>query len=83
MTKRDELKALLKENIVNISFTKKDGSERKLKCTLKTDLLPKIELDPNKPRKAENVDVLPVWDLENKGFRSFRLESLISYEIES
>jgi hypothetical protein len=81
MTTRDELKTLLKENIVNLSFTKKDGSERKMKCTLKTDLLPKVEFDANKPKKAENLDVLPVWDIENEGFRSFRLESLLSYEV--
>ena len=31
---KDWLKGLLRESIVDITFTKKDGSERKMKCTL-------------------------------------------------
>jgi len=81
MITKDEIKPILKEKVLTVLFKKKDGTRREMICTLKNDLLPIVEQDPNKPKKAENPDVLPVWDLENKAFRSFRLDSIISYSL--
>ena len=68
---------LLKKNILEILFTKADGSERKMICTLKYEHLPKEEIKESTRR--ENVDVIPVWDLELMAWRSFRPDSLIMY----
>lgn len=76
------LKTTLKQNVVNVRFTKTDGSERKMLCTLKESELPKIEKTAEPKReKKQNEDVLAVWDLDKKAFRSFRLNSIIDYTV--
>ncbi len=74
------LKTNLHEGIVNVTFIKKDGTERKMRCTLKTDLLPHKE-DTLKPIHS-NPDVQAVWDLDTEGWRSFRYDSIIGFNIE-
>lgn len=77
MKTKEELKALLRESVCEVLFIKMNGEHRTMICTLKADLLP--------PRpagyvntKPENPDVVPVFDLENNGWRSFRVDSVIS-----
>lgn len=70
---------LLRENVVTVVFVKNDGSERVLNCTLKPDLLP--EQTASTSTRKTNPDVLSVWDLENSGWRSFRLESIITFSV--
>lgn len=60
---------------VTISFTKKDGTERDLICTLKESEIPK-EKTPKNSEKAKNDNVLPVFDVEKKEWRSFRWDSV-------
>ena len=73
---RDQLKSRLKDVVATITFTKKDGTLRQIKCTLKESHLPTF--DGQKPTRQENLDVLPVWDIENGGWRSFRMDSIKS-----
>jgi hypothetical protein len=76
------LKKTLFENVVNVLFVKKDGTERKLICTLKPDLLPvQTDLEEAVQKKTPNPDVLAVWDIENKGWRSFRYDSILGYMV--
>jgi hypothetical protein len=76
------LKKTLFENVVNVLFIKKDGTERKLICTLKPDLLPvQADLEEAVQKKTPNPDVLAVWDIENKGWRSFRYDSILGYMV--
>ena len=81
MITKDKLKDLLKQNVVSISFTKTDGADRTMLCTLKSDLLPVVEAKEGAKKKAENENVLSVWDLEKDAFRSFRLSALNSYVV--
>ena len=77
------LKKTLFENVVNVLFVKKDGTERKLICTLKPDLLPvQTDLEEAVQKKTPNPDVLAVWDIENKGWRSFRYDSILGYMVQ-
>lgn len=71
------LRGLLKERVVEITFTKKDGSERVMKCTLSENLIPQAEnsSDTAKNRKTSD-EALPVYDLEAEGWRSFRWDSV-------
>lgn len=75
---RDDIVAVLKENVANVTFTKVDGSTRVLNCTLKADMLPAV--DPEKAAKATektpNPNVVSAFDLENDGWRSFRVDSV-------
>ena len=62
--------------MVEVTFEKNDGSTRVMECTLKPDLLPKVE--PSVKTKQPNPDVLPVWDTEAQGWRSFRYDSIMT-----
>jgi hypothetical protein len=77
------LKVMSKSNVLSVTFEKKDGSERVMKCTLMADKLPPVEVTEGKATKAENPDVLAVWDLEASGWRSFRLDSVKLVEVSS
>ena len=61
---------------VNITFNKKDGTKRVMKCTLLPELLPVVELKEGaKPRK-ESTTSIRVYDLEKKEWRSFTTKSV-------
>lgn len=74
---REEVKNLLRENKCSVTFEKVNGDIRKMLCTLDSTLIPKEEVETGEKRtKLENQDVLPVYDLEVNGWRSFRWNSL-------
>ena len=70
----------LKYGPVTLTFTKKDGSERVMKCTTNPTYI--MFKDPSilesKSDKKLNEDVMPVFDLEAGGWRSFRWDSIKS-----
>lgn len=74
------LKSTLATEILNVTFIKKDGSERKMKCTLMEDKIPS-EKAPKGSEKSKSDEVLPVFDIESDGWRSFRWDSISSVEI--
>jgi len=79
---KEQIIADLKEGICNITFTKVNGDKREMRCTLKESLLPEqkdLEEEIQKKTKKPNVDVLAVFDIEAKGWRSFRWDSLTEY----
>ena len=88
---KDEMHTTLLKSVATVTFTKADGSERLLKCTLQESFLPVREIDQSgvqletvadtQSRKATNENVLCVWDLENSGWRSFRVDSVKSFEL--
>ena len=81
---RTEIIDILKNNVAQVIFTKVDGTERTLSCTLKEDVIPKASKeDPLSQKKVReiNQEVLPVWDIENNGWRSFRITSIIEVHI--
>jgi len=69
---------MLKTNVITLNFTKKDGTERVMRCTLQPDLLPKVEhtteLKESKPVTQQTA--IPVYDLDNNGWRSFTLNTV-------
>ena len=76
------LKGLLKGTTAEITFTKVDGSERVMLCTLNESILPKIEVDESKPVKVLSNEVLRVWDVEKEAWRSFRWDSIKAVNFE-
>lgn len=79
MTKfdREWVLGLLNNGVWTVKFTKKDGSERKMLCTLQKNEIPD-EKNPKNSGKAKNNDVIPVFDLEKHEWRSFRVDSIVS-----
>jgi len=73
------LKGLLRGTTAEVTFTKADGTERVMLCTLNENVLPKIEVDESdepKPVKVLSNEVLRVWDVEKEAWRSFRWDSI-------
>ena len=68
---------MLKNNIVNVKFTKTDGSERVMKCTLMEEFIKPHDKKTDREKKV-NEDIFSVWDVEKEGWRSFRYDSIIS-----
>lgn len=75
-----EIYDLASNHIIYVTFTKKNGEERIMKCTLKDEYIISEEKKSVSIRK-ENTEVLPVWDLENSAWRSFRIDSVKGVKI--
>ena len=72
----------LSEGLVKVTFTKRDGTTRTMVCTLSEAYMPP---QPHREMFSPDVDVTPsdvfaVWDVEANGWRSFRIDSIISVE---
>ena len=77
------LKGLLQDNVVNITFNKKDGTKRLLRGTLNFQKIPQSGVPKSdNPWRTKSDDVQAVYDLDNDGWRSFRWDSLVDYEVE-
>ena len=76
---REWVQSLLKSQEVTISFTKKDGSERKMLCTLVENKIPSEKL-PKNSGKSKSNDALAVFDIEKDAWRSFRWDSVTKIE---
>jgi len=82
MNKNDILE-LAQRGIIRVVFTKTDGSERIMKCTLHPDLLPvddRYDQSIVEKTRKENPNILAVWDVEKHEFRSFRINSIVSID---
>jgi hypothetical protein len=74
----------LKEGKVVVEFTKKDGSYRKMTCTLKPNLLPLVEkINESTITKKENLDIISVFDMEAQAWRSFIVKNVqnVSFDL--
>lgn len=78
----EDLKKYLIEGVVTVNFTKVDGSPREMRCTTNVDLIPAENIVTESSRK-KNEDVAVVWDLDKSAWRSFRFDSVNSYEPDS
>lgn len=79
---RNEMVEKLHEGVCIVTFKKSDGGERVMKCTLVEDMLPSAtKEDPLSQKKIRAVseEVVPVWDVEKNGWRSFRVDSVIDF----
>lgn len=86
---RDQLSQLLHTGECVVEFTKVNGEVRTMHCTLSEALLPlqpvhvtntdnPIDFPAPKKVKKENPDVMSVWCLDKKEWRSFRIANVIS-----
>jgi hypothetical protein len=78
---RDELVRLLQARPAPyITFTKVDGTERTMWCTLHESYIPEAAKPKNEKPVKENLDIIRVYDLENAGWRSFRVDSVTNWK---
>lgn len=59
-----------------VYFTKRDGTKRKMRCTLSESVIPKTEPVEGKKTRKASPDLQVVWDLDAGGWRSFHWESI-------
>ncbi len=78
---QDWLKSCLRDGVVTVNFVKSDGTERTMKCTLSKEIVPPVVSENVKKVRAISSDVLPVYDVDAQGWRSFRWDSIKSVEI--
>ena len=74
----EDLKEFLHTEVIEVAFTKKNGDDRVMKCTLMAKEIP-TEMAPKNignPPDEENRDYMNVFDVEAQGWRSFILSSV-------
>lgn len=82
MYQRDTILKDLRENVLEVTFTKVNGEQRVMRCTLRNDLLPKTFVENVDEQKEEkefhqnNPDTIACWDVQKGGWRSFRVDSV-------
>jgi hypothetical protein len=69
---RKWLAGILEQSVVEVTFTKKDGTERVMNCTLLEDYLP----ETTGAGRSAGSDALAVFDVDADGWRSFRWDSI-------
>jgi hypothetical protein len=73
------LKSHLRAGSVTVIFTKKDGTERVMKCTTDPTII--MFKDPSSVEAKEstrknNESIMPVFDLDSNAWKSFRWDSI-------
>ena len=69
---RKWLAGMLEQSVVEVTFTKKDGTERVMNCTLLEEYLP----ETTGAGRSAGSDALAVFDVDADGWRSFRWDSI-------
>jgi hypothetical protein len=78
----DRLKTIMREQEIKITFTKKDGTERVMRCTLDPNKLPVHETNTDNPidfpetKRKVSTETMAVFDLDVQGWRSFTKKSV-------
>lgn len=75
---RSEMIQQLHDRNCKVIFRKVDGTERTMICTLNEGAIDNGDI-AKREVKSRNDNVIAVWDVENKGWRSFRVDSVISF----
>lgn len=82
MYERDRLLKDLRENVIEVHFTKVNGDTRVMRCTLMKHLLPEsYQKDLSEQAEEnnfhnQNPNVIAAWDIQSGGWRSFRIDSV-------
>ena len=76
---QDDLIKTLQEKTAIVTFLKLDGDERIMTCTKDLKVIPEVN-HPKTDKKAKEGNV-NVWDLNAKGWRSFKYDRVKKVEI--
>ena len=74
----NELMKALATGLVSVTFTKKDGTQRKMICTKNLEMVP--EKDQPKGTGTEAPGICCVYEQGN-GWRSFHEDSVLKWEV--
>jgi Na+-translocating ferredoxin:NAD+ oxidoreductase RnfG subunit len=82
MTK-NEIIEMLRGGVYTVTFTKVNGEERSMPCTLMESFLPlPTKNDPITQKKVREINdkVVAAWCVNKRQFRSFRVDNVIKIE---
>ena len=79
---RENIELSLKRGKFLVDFTKVNGDQRKLLCTLSQKFMPRAEFNVSRAsaKRQKPTETLSVWDLESESWKSFRINSVKSLE---
>ena len=67
-----------------VTFKKVNGDMRTMWCTLQKEYLPEQQdIEEVLVKSGDEPKSIAVWDLEKEAWRSFRIESMVRFEINS
>ena len=81
---RADLKMLLEQNVLVVDFNKISGDKRVMTCTLREDMKPPAtKTDTMSQKKVREMSdaVVNVWDVNAKGWRSFRYDRINAVDV--
>ena len=72
------VKAWLYNERCQVTFIKRDGTQRVMLCTLQPDYLP--EQKDLEEQLNDDPNLITVWDLEKKDWRRFRFDTVVHFK---
>ena len=79
----DEVKKRMKDDVVHITYKKKDGSTRHAYGTRDNEVIVRHEgamLPPKEKQPAHALGTFPYYDIERQAWRCFKLEGLMDID---
>lgn len=77
---RSDIMEKLRANRCWVTFKKVNGEMRTMHCTLQEQYLPQqMHTDEVASKKSDTA--IAVWDLEKEAWRSFRVDSVVKFEV--
>ena len=77
MMKFTQLQSHLRDSDAVVTFTKRNGDTRVMRCTLRPEIVPQTTGSSNHPKGQTMI----VFDTEIEAWRSFRLDSVTKIEL--
>jgi hypothetical protein len=71
-----EIRSMLHHGVCEVTFTKVNGEERTMPCTLDSTLLPPQPLKEFHETRVYKPETLSVWCLDKMEWRSFRVANV-------
>jgi len=75
---REDMIEKLREGKCRVIFTKLNGEQRDMHCTLNTDLIP-LERRPKNGSTEYSAEMIRAFDIDKQEFRTFKVENVISF----
>lgn len=81
MMTRDDMINELRNRTCRVIFRKVNGEERDMMCTLNEEYIPENSVDANSDKQSRGYsdDTIRVIDINKGEWRSFRVDSVISF----
>lgn len=77
---REEMVDALRQGVCTVKFTKVNGDERLMECTLLSDMIPEnLQPKDDDTGVQRTLDVVRVFDVRAAGWRSFKVDNVIEF----